>query len=407
MKDVRMIPMVLSALLAAACTTAPAPNDTASRALNEMKAVARPIPPKPDPREGTIAELQRQIADLQRQNAERDAELARMRSSLTGEVDQAKSRAGELESQISQRDRELASLRNASGDKDRLASQLSDAERQLSSKEQELAALKSAAGDKDHLATQLAALQGQLSSKDQELAALKSNAGDRDRLSSELAQAKQRMAELERQLETRDHELAGLKTAAGERERLVADLAAAKQRASDLESELTRRDHEMAGLKGALDQQKTSLAEAKDDLSKLLQAEVAKGNVTMKQLGDQLTLGLATTLLFDSGEAMLKPGGVDVLHRIGGVLKQYPDRSIHVAGHTDNVPIKGHLAKKFPTNVELSQARAESARQALTDGGMAMDKVEAKGHADSRPIASNSTAEGRQKNRRVEIVVGH
>ena len=162
----------------------------------------------------------------------------------------------------------------------------------------------------------------------------------------------------------------------------------------------------MAGLKGALDQQKTSLAEAKDDLSKLLQAEVAKGNVTMKQLGDQLTLGLATTLLFDSGEAMLKPGGADVLRRIGGVLKQYPDRSIHVAGHTDNVPIKGRLAKRFPTNVELSQARAEDARQALTDGGMAMDKVEAKGHADSRPIASNSTAEGRQKNRRVEIVVG-
>ena len=407
MKDIRMIPMVLSALLAAACTTAPAPNDTASRALNEMKAVARPIPPKPDPREGTIAELQRQIADLQRQNAERDAELARLRSSFSGEVDQAKSRTGELESQISQRDQELASLRNASGDKDRLASQLSDAERQLASKDQELAALKSGAADKDQLAAQLAALQGQLSSKDQELTALKNNAGDRDRLSSELAQAKQRIAELERQLASRDHELAGVKTAEGERERLVADLAAAKQRASDLENELTRRDQEMAGLKGALDQQKTSLAEAKDDLSKLLQAEVAKGNVTMKQLGDQLTLGLATTLLFDSGEAMLKPGGADVLHRIGGVLKQYPDRSIHVAGHTDNVPIKGRLAKKFPTNVELSQARAESARQALTDGGMAMDKVEAKGHADSRPIANNSTAEGRQKNRRVEIVVGH
>lgn len=162
----------------------------------------------------------------------------------------------------------------------------------------------------------------------------------------------------------------------------------------------------MTGLKGALDQHKTSLAEAKDDLSKLLQAEVAKGNVTMKQLGDQLTLGLATTLLFDSGEATLKPGGADVLTRIGGVLKNYPDRSIHVAGHTDNVPIKGKLAKTFPTNVELSQARADSARQALTEGGMAAEKIDAKGHADSRPIASNKTAEGRQKNRRVEIVVG-
>ena len=141
-KDVRMIPVLLSVLVAAACTAAPAPNDTASRALNEMKAVARPIPPKPDPRDSTIAELQQQIADLQRQNAERDAELARVRSSLTGDLDQAKSRATELDSQLSQRDRELSSLRSASGDKDRLASQLSDAERQLSTKEQELAALK-------------------------------------------------------------------------------------------------------------------------------------------------------------------------------------------------------------------------------------------------------------------------
>lgn len=400
MTTLRTIPVLLSALLLTSCATSPSPNDSASRALNEMKAVARPLPPKPDPKDVRIAELERQKAAL-------EAELAQVRSSLGGDLDQAKARISALESQLSQRDQELASLRNALGDKERLAGQLSDAERQLSSKDQELAALRASAGDKDRLAAQLAALQGQLSTKDQELAGLKGNAGDRDRLSSELAHAKQRITELERQLDAKDHELAAAKNAAGDREKIVADLAAARQRVSDLESELGRRDQEMATLKGALDQQKTSLAEAKDDLSKLLQAEVAKGNVTMKQLGDQLTLGLATTLLFDSGEATLKPGGADVLHRIGGVLKQYPDRSIHVAGHTDNVPIKGKLAKTYPTNLELSGARAESARQALTEGGMAPDKIEAKGHADSRPIASNSTAEGRQKNRRVEIVVGH
>ncbi|MDP9132496.1 MAG: OmpA family protein [Nitrospirota bacterium] len=393
MNNARIASMMFGTMLLAACTASPAPNDTASRALNEMRAVARPIPPKADPRDG-------KIAALEQHNAERDAELTRVRSSLSNDLDRTKARANELESQLRQRDQDLSSLRSASVDKDRLASQLSDAERQLSAKDQELAALKGTSGE-------LAALRGQLSAKDQELAGLKGSAGDRDRLSSELAQAKQRTAELERQLDTKDQELAALKGAAGDREKLVADLAAAKQRASDLESELARRDQEMAGLKDALDQQKTSLAEAKDDLSKLLQTEVAKGHVTMKQLGDQLTLGLATTLVFDSGEAILKPGGVDILHRIGGVLKQYPDRSIHVAGHTDNVPIRGRLAKKFQTNVELSQARAESALRALTDGGMTAERIDAKGHADSRPIASNSTVEGRQKNRRVDIVVGH
>ena len=245
----------------------------------------------------------------------------------------------------------------------------------MSAKDQELAGLRRGAGDKERLAGELAALQALLATKEQELAGLKSTAGDRDRLSSELAQAKQRIAELERQLNGRDQELSLLK-GAGDRDKLVADLAAAKQRASDLESEIARRDHEMTGLRGALDQQKTSLAEAKNDLSKLLQAEVSKGNVTMKQLGiSSPSVWRRRCSLIP--ERPHSPGGADVVNRIGSVLKNYPDRSIHVAGHTDNVPIKGRLAKRFPTNVELSQARAESARQALTEGGMAADKIDA------------------------------
>ena len=372
MRHPRWIPLALSAVILSACAEEPSKTDTASRMLNEMRASARPIPPKADPRDGRIAELERLVSD-------RDAELGRLRNT-SGQV-------STLESQLRQRDDELAALRRASAERDRLAGQVSDLERQLSARDQELGGLRGGVADKDRLAGELTALRGQLSTKDQELAALKSSAGDRDRLSAELAQAKQRIAELERQLAAKDQEASMLKGA------------------SDLESEVARRDQEMAGLRGALDQQKTSLAQAKDDLSKLLQAEVSKGHVTMKQLGDQLTLGLATTLLFDSGESMLKPGGMDVLKRIGGVLKQYPDRSIHVAGHTDNVPIKGALAKKYPTNQELSQARAESARQALIEGGMSPDRIDAMGHADTRPIASNASAEGRQKNRRVEIVV--
>ena len=78
---------------------------------------------------------------------------------------------------------------------------------------------------------------------------------------------------------------------------------------------------------------------------------------------------------------------------------------IHIAGHIDNFPIRDVLARTFPTNMELSQARADSAKQALIEGGMTSDNIEALGDADSRPVASNSTSEGRQKNRRVDIVV--
>ncbi|MFO0731574.1 MAG: OmpA family protein [Nitrospiraceae bacterium] len=390
-----------------------------------MKDSPRPIPPKPDPRDGRIAELERalsdrqseidrlrgtagQVSSLEDQLRRKDQEISSLQS-LSSERDRLTSEKDRLTSEkdrlASEKDRLASEKDRLTGEKDRLTGRIADLEQQLSSKDQELGGLRGQAADSNRTAQQLAALQGQLSTKHQELAALKTGAEDRNRLSSELAQAKQRVAELERQLMAKDQELAALKGAAADRDRVTADLAAARQRSSDLEGELSRRDQEMAGLKGALDQQRTTLAQAKDDLSKLLQAEVAKGNVTMKQLGDQLTLGLATTLLFDSGESSLKPGGMDVLKRIGGVLKQYPDRSIHVAGHTDNVPIRGALAKKFPTNQELSQARAESARQALIEGGMTVDRIDAMGHADSRPIASNSTVEGRQRNRRVEIVV--
>jgi hypothetical protein len=75
MKDVRMGSLMLSAVPLAACTTAPAPNDAASRALNEMKAVAQPIPPKPDPRDT-------RIADLEQKNADFEAELAQVRPRL-------------------------------------------------------------------------------------------------------------------------------------------------------------------------------------------------------------------------------------------------------------------------------------------------------------------------------------
>lgn len=414
----RVICVMLGMGLLWGCATDYAPNDSASRGLNEMKARKAPVPPKPDPRDIRIAELERAVTD-------RDLDINRLRdtssqlSSLSGDLEQSKRRASDLESTLSVKDQELSALRSHVTERDRLANQLtatttetdqakqraSELEQQLAAKDQELAALRTGADNKDRAMSELAsatlrvtALETQLAAKEQELSSMKAAAGDRDRLAAELTQAKQRVADLEKQLVDRDQDLAGLKGR-------LSELDASKQRASELERQLGSRDQELAGMRGALEQHKTTLAQAKEDLAKLLQAEVSKGNITMKQLGDQLTLGLATTLLFDSGEATLKPGGVDVLKRIGEVLKQYPDRAIHVAGHTDNVPIGGALARTFPSNMELSQARADSAKQALIEGGMTSDKIEALGHADSRPIASNSTGEGRQKNRRVEIVV--
>ena len=241
--------------------------------------------------------------------------------------------------------------------------------------------------DRQRLADELAAAQKQN-------AALSSRVSDLER---QLAAAKQRNADLEAQL-------AAMGGMAGDKNKLAAELAAARQRIADLEKQLADCEARVADLRSQLDQSKGSLAKAEKDLIKALQPEISKGTVSVHQSGDALTINLASSLLFASGQDQLKAGGTDALKRVGNVLKDFPEKQVHVAGYTDNVAIKGALLKKFPSNKELSDARATSAAQALRDGGVSSNLSDA-GHGDSNPIASNNTADGRAKNRRVEVIV--
>ena len=182
-----------------------------------------------------------------------------------------------------------------------------------------------------------------------------------------------------------------------ERQRLADELAAAQRQNGALNSRVN-------DLEGQVNQSKGGLAKAEKDLLKALQPEISKGTVSVNQSGDALTINLASSLLFDSGQDQLKAGGTDALKRVGGVLTDFPDKQVHVAGYTDNVAIKGALQKKFPSNKELSDARAYSAARALRDGGVSTN-LSAAGHGDSNPIASNNTDAGRAKNRRVEVII--
>jgi chemotaxis protein MotB len=241
--------------------------------------------------------------------------------------------------------------------------------------------------ERQRLADELAAAQRQNG-------ALNSRASDLER---QLAAAKQRNADLEAQL-------AAMGGMAGDKNKLAAELAAARQRIADLEKQLADCEARVADLRSQLDQSKGSLAKAERDLIKALQPEISKGTVSVQQSGDALTISLASSLLYDSGQDQLKAGGTDALKRVGGVLKDFPEKQVHVAGYTDNVAIKGALQKKFPSNKELSDARANSAAEALKDGGVSSNLSSA-GHGDSNPIASNNTPAGRAKNRRVEVIV--
>ena len=117
-----------------------------------------------------------------------------------------------------------------------------------------------------------------------------------------------------------------------------------------------------------------------------------------------ITLGSGN--LFQAGQASLTREGGIVLAKLGNILSGYSDWRLDVEGHTDSQGIGQALRQRYPTNWELSSARAAAAVRHMTDvGGVNAESLSVHGFADTRPIGDNSSAEGRELNRRVDIVL--
>lgn len=113
-----------------------------------------------------------------------------------------------------------------------------------------------------------------------------------------------------------------------------------------------------------------------------------------------VTVRVDGKLLFPSGEAEFRPGAEAVLDRVANLLQKYTF-DLYILGHTDSVPIQ---TPRFPSNWELSSARAAAALRYMVKHRIDPQRLVAVGFADSRPIASNDTYEGRSRNRRVEFL---
>jgi chemotaxis protein MotB len=198
-------------------------------------------------------------------------------------------------------------------------------------------------------------------------------------------------------------ELAASRLASGDTGKAAADLAAANRRNADLEKQLADRDRELAALRAEQSTEMAKLKEAERGLVRSLRPQIEKGDITVDLNNERLLINLASGYLFGSGEDELKPDGAEALKHVGAVLKKFPQYKVAVDGHTDNVPIHGALMAQFPTNKELSEARAANAAKALADGGRGDAK--ATGYGDTNPVEPNKTAAGRAKNRRVEVRV--
>ena len=197
-----------------------------------------------------------------------------------------------------------------------------------------------------------------------------------------------RLAQAEQERESLELRNSALET---EKAALQEKLAHLETQESTLDAKLREREEEAR-----------KLQETYDGLVKSLQKEMKSGQIEVEQLRDGLRVNVAQDILFDSGSAALDKSGRSVLGRVAIELKKSPHQVL-VSGHSDNKPIGPALAKQYPSNWELAGARAASVVRLFAKSGLSSKRMRAVSVADTQPVKSNKTEEGRAKNRRIEI----
>jgi len=234
--------------------------------------------------------------------------------------------------------------------------------------------------EREQLKGDLAAAQSNLSTLKASYEALEKNS------SAAIAENVQKNRELLAQLEAKEQALAA------ESDRLNGlqkELENRSRRVAELESVIAAKDAEMTALKNAI--------------SKALIAFEGNG-LTVEQRDGKVYISMENKLLFKSGSWSVGPEGRSAVQQLAAVLAENPEISILIEGHTDNVPYKGNA--QLSGNWDLSTKRATSIVKILKENpGINPENLTAAGRGEFAPIASNDTAEGKAKNRRIEVIL--
>jgi len=235
---------------------------------------------------------------------------------------------------------------------------------------------------------------------------------DINNLKADGAQLRQQIKDLEAQLETekdQKEQLQGLVAEIqGQMKKVLEEKTRLSSEKSELESDMEAslgKINELQATNVALMEKKKELEEKTktyDDLMAKMDKEIKDGKVAISKLKGRMTVSLKDKILFSSGQVKLNPEGEEALAKLAEVLTTLNDKVIQVEGHTDNVPIK---SKRFPTNWELSTARALTVVRFLQEQGVDPARLSAAGYSEFQPIAPNDTPENKSKNRRIEIVL--
>jgi chemotaxis protein MotB len=198
------------------------------------------------------------------------------------------------------------------------------------------------------------------------------------------------------QLYGSDVDEGALAEATAEADRLSKELDARELALRDKDAELAKeKAQQQAMLEAYENSRNTAAAPA---------PAAAPADIQVQKQGDQVTLTVLSSVLFNSGRSELTPEGKRALKQAAQMIRaNYADGQVEVRGYTDNVPIR---YSPYKSNMDLSRARATAVVRYLADTeGFAGDRLTTAGFGEANPVASNSTADGRKQNRRAEIVV--
>ncbi len=243
-------------------------------------------------------------------------------------------------------------------------------------------------------------------------------------LSSEREQLRQDKTELQ---DERSRLNARLVEVLQQNSKLQRDLLAAQANQERQEGNLSRHQQQLADMQQTNDQLLATIEELNQQLEKekiarearlakvkntydqlvgALEDEIKRGEVTISNLEGKLSVNMLNKILFDSGKAEVKASGQKALRSLGDVLNNFPDKALRIEGHTDNVQISSRLIERYPSNWELSTARAANIVHYLQDqASVPGQRLAVCGYSEYQPVASNEEPDGRAQNRRTEIVL--
>jgi chemotaxis protein MotB len=233
-------------------------------------------------------------------------------------------------------------------------------------------------------------------------------------LNTELKHARVELYEVQEKIKSLDAQLVQLAQAQEDSNEKLADLKAKNTYLKNINLQLSqnieRLNNDLKKKKSVIklqDKVIRLLDDTKKTIATSLKDEIATQDIEIVETKDTLKVVFIDKILFDSGSVEINEKGKQLLLVVAESVRAHKDESILVEGHTDNLPLGPALKEKFPSNWELSVARAAAVVRFLQkEGGLQPERLSAHGYSFYRPVASNKNREGRRQNRRIEIILG-